>query len=110
MALGDVMRDLPHRPSAVAVGGFDLLRRQTLHRGTHGRGSLRDLVDQFVSLLLVRRTGKSKFSDGITRIAHHEPPEGLAGESTRAAQLLCRFSGETRNGELRSGEKFKDSW
>jgi len=46
VALGHMMSDLPHRPSAIAVRGFDLLWSQTLHGGAQRRGSLRDVVDQ----------------------------------------------------------------
>ena len=48
--------DLTHGPSAVAVGSFDLLRRKPLDRGAQGRRSLFDVVDQFLTLLLVRWT------------------------------------------------------
>ena len=65
-----MMGDLTHGPSAIAVGRLDLLRREPLHRGAQGSRSLFDVVDQFLTLLLVRRTVVRKFSDGITRIAH----------------------------------------
>ena len=64
------MDDLPHRPSAIAVRRFNLLRRETLHRGAQSGGSLLDIVDEFLSLFLVRRAVEGKLSDGITRVAH----------------------------------------
>ena len=70
VALGHVMGDLPHGPSAIAIGSFDLLRREALDRGTQGRGSMCDVVDEFLTLFLVRRAVEGKFSDGITWVAH----------------------------------------
>ena len=37
--------DLPHCPSAIAIGSLDLLGREALQRGTQGRRSLLDVVD-----------------------------------------------------------------
>jgi hypothetical protein len=84
--------DLPRRPSPFAVGRFDLLRRETLHRSAQCGGSLLDILDEFLPLLLVRRTVIGKFPDGIAGIAHLHfllifsllLACGLAGEGARA--------------------------
>jgi hypothetical protein len=61
---------LPHRPSALAVRSFDLLWRKPLHRGPESRRSLLDIADELLVLFRVRGPVISKFSDGISRIAH----------------------------------------
>src|SRR5712691_7483477 len=98
VALGNVVGDLAHRPTAITVRSFDLRRREAVHRGPQGGGSLLDVVDQFRSLFLVRRASEGKFSDGVTWVAHlglhymYRKPENL----------------QESNGERRSGRKFKD--
>src|SRR5689334_19862021 len=64
------MDDLPDRPSAVAIGGFNLRRRESVHRCAQGGRSLRDVVDEFRSLAVVRRAREGKFSDRVAWVAH----------------------------------------
>src|SRR5712691_8259290 len=89
------MGHLPHRPSAFAVGRLDLLWREALHCGTQGGGSVRDVVDESLSLLLVRRAFEGKFSDGITWIAHT-----FLHDTNRRLEKLQKSNGERGQGEI----------
>ncbi len=50
MAFRHVMGNLPDGPSALAIGRLDLLRREAVHGGAQSGGSLRDVVDESLSL------------------------------------------------------------
>ena len=66
MAIGNVVDELPHSPTALAIGRIELLVRQAPHGLTQLRRGRGDLVDP---LLETQRAG-FVFTDRVARIVH----------------------------------------
>src|SRR5439155_25552252 len=74
VTVGDVMRDLAHRPSTFAIGRFQLIGRQALYRGTQRGGSLLNVIDEAGALRFWRRTFEVEFANWISSIDHFASP------------------------------------
>src|SRR5438067_13564808 len=68
VAVGNMMRDLPHRPSARTIRRIKLLRRESAQSLAHSGRNLLDCVDRRFALLLSERTCISEFADWIAEI------------------------------------------
>src|SRR5581483_7538774 len=65
VAVREVMDNLPHRPSSMAIGSVELLLAQPLHSFAKPSGRFFNLSDELAPLCLRRRTGPLKLADGV---------------------------------------------
>src|SRR5262245_39543498 len=80
VAVGEMMDDVPDRPSAGTIWGFKLLGRQSLDRRTkHGRGCV-NLIDQRLSLRLGQRPVILERADGVAQVHRLASYLGLHAE------------------------------
>src|SRR5215469_1473016 len=87
MAIRNVMRNLPHRPTAFPIGSIKLFGCEASQSASHFCGKCSDLLDVPGSRFRAGICVWGKWTDGITRIGHNHLSAGLPIYHGRAPEF-----------------------